>query len=125
MPHPYFVPVNPTFSRIAQRSGVSSSMSTLIVFPLMLMLAMACPFIGLIHREDQAEIWTGRLNHSNQENSFATWRIIDRPVLPYAEPAARPPRLSATFRPKADPLGCSSPREHDNKEGPRGRGETH
>ena len=36
MPHPYFVPVSPTFSRMAHSRGVSGSTSTLTSFPLML-----------------------------------------------------------------------------------------
>jgi hypothetical protein len=34
MPQPYLVPVNPTFSRITHRSGVSGSTSTLCDWPL-------------------------------------------------------------------------------------------
>ena len=44
MPQPYLVPVSPTFSRIAQSSGVSASTSTLIVLPLIVRLAIAFPF---------------------------------------------------------------------------------
>src|SRR5579872_5014514 len=52
MPQPYLVPVRPTFSRIAQSSGVSGSTSTLIDFPLIVRFAIAIPwFISSIHRE--------------------------------------------------------------------------
>jgi ABC-type uncharacterized transport system permease subunit len=46
MPHPYLVPVSPTFSRIAQRSGVSSSTSTLIDLPLIVRFAIAYPLLA-------------------------------------------------------------------------------
>jgi hypothetical protein len=46
MPHPYFVPVSPTFSLIAQSSGVSSSTSTLIVLPLIVRFAIAYPLLA-------------------------------------------------------------------------------
>ena len=46
MPHPYFVPVSPTFSRIAQSSGVSSSTSTLIDLPLIVRFAIAYPLFA-------------------------------------------------------------------------------
>src|SRR5437899_7200832 len=68
MPHPYLVPVSPTFSRIAQRSGVSSSTSTLIVLPLMLRFAIAYPLIGPIHRVSAAAIWTGRAHLFKSRN---------------------------------------------------------
>src|SRR6201996_2695276 len=52
MPQPYLVPGRPTFSRIAQSSGVSGSTSTLIDFPLIVRFAIAIPwFISSIHRE--------------------------------------------------------------------------
>src|SRR3954463_16698621 len=55
MPHPYLVPVSPTFSRIAQRSGVSSSTSTLIDLPLIVRFAIAYPLLAQsIHRESCA-----------------------------------------------------------------------
>src|SRR6266436_2105232 len=45
MPHPYLVPVSPTFSLIAQSSGVSSSTSTLIALPLIVRFAIAFPCV--------------------------------------------------------------------------------
>src|SRR5260370_675013 len=50
MPHPYLVPVSPTFSLIAHSSGVSSSTSTSIVLPLIVRLAIAVPFVSPIHQ---------------------------------------------------------------------------
>src|ERR1700756_1471044 len=43
MPQPYLVPVSPTFSLIAQSSGVSGSTSTLTDFPLIVRFAIAIP----------------------------------------------------------------------------------
>ena len=40
MPQPYLVPVRPTFSRIAQSSGVSGSTSTFKALPLIVRLAI-------------------------------------------------------------------------------------
>src|SRR5260370_14887712 len=48
MPHPYLVPVSPTFSLIAQRSGVSASTSTSIVLPLIVRFAIAFPCVDSI-----------------------------------------------------------------------------
>src|SRR5207249_8472062 len=39
-PHPYFVPVRPTFSRMTHSRGVSASTCTSRTLPLMLSLAM-------------------------------------------------------------------------------------
>src|SRR6516165_4442963 len=50
MPQPYFVPVSPTFSRIAQSSGVSGSTSIVKVLPFILRFAIAYPLIGPIHQ---------------------------------------------------------------------------
>ncbi len=50
MPQPYLVPVRPTFSLIAQSSGVSGSTSTLTDFPLIVRFAIAIPLISPIHR---------------------------------------------------------------------------
>src|SRR6266567_9280317 len=50
MPQPYLVPVRPTFSRIAQSSGVSGSTSTSKVLPLIVRFAIAYPLISPIHR---------------------------------------------------------------------------
>src|SRR5260221_6294398 len=50
MPQPYLVPVRPIFSRIAQSSGVSGSMSTLNALPLIVRFAIAFPLIWLILR---------------------------------------------------------------------------
>jgi hypothetical protein len=44
------VPVSPTFSLIAQSSGVSGSTSTLTDFPLIVRFAIAIPLMSLIHR---------------------------------------------------------------------------
>jgi hypothetical protein len=41
MPHPYFVPVNPTTSLIAQSSGIFGSTSTVWVLPLILSVSEA------------------------------------------------------------------------------------
>jgi hypothetical protein len=43
MPQPYLVPVSPTFSRIAQSSGVSGSTSIVKDFPLIVRFAIAIP----------------------------------------------------------------------------------
>src|SRR6202161_4758360 len=51
MPQPYLVPVRPTFSRIAQSSGVSGSTSTLSDFPLIVRFAIANPLFSSVHRE--------------------------------------------------------------------------
>src|SRR5476649_1201102 len=59
IPQPYLVPVRPTFSRIAQSSGVSASTSTSNALPLIVRLAIAFPllvqpvgrsFVGSTHR---------------------------------------------------------------------------
>src|SRR5882724_7661223 len=49
MPQPYFVPVRPIFSRIAQSSGVSGSTSTSIDFPL-IEVCHRDPLVSSIHR---------------------------------------------------------------------------
>src|SRR6201987_664818 len=72
MPQPYFVPVSPTFSRIAHNSGVSGSTSIVKVLPFIVRFAIADPLIGPIHRLDFAgrvvrENWNG----SNQYSALA------------------------------------------------------
>src|SRR4051812_49574023 len=81
MPQPYFVPVSPTFSRIAQSSGVSSSTSTLIVLPLIVRLAIAVPFISSIHRLNQDAMLLRNWSSSNQEYALGRRKKIDRLVL--------------------------------------------
>src|SRR6266436_4134139 len=50
MPQPYLVPVSPTFSLIAQSSGVSCSTSTSIVLPLIVRFAIAFHLLGSIQQ---------------------------------------------------------------------------
>src|SRR5437899_2392759 len=115
MPHPYLVPVNPTFSRIAQRSGVSFSTSTLTVLPLILRFAIAFPLIGPIHRLGLREWWTGSWHSSNQEYGFAARKIIGGPVFPRALVPV-PARLSATFQPPGRSTRLPLASGHINKE---------
>src|SRR6267142_1813597 len=95
MPHPYFVPVSPTFSLIAQSSGVSSSTSTLIVLPLIVRFAIACPLFKFNSPIEPGRCWPAIWNSSNQENAFAHRMKVDPPVLRGRVPAAW---LSCPFR---------------------------
>src|SRR6266481_3557092 len=98
MPQPYFVPVSPMFSRIAQSSGVSGSTSTSIVLPLIVRFAIFGPLDGLeplLERDVVAESETVQIKNPRlmrREQSSGSG------VAPDA-------RLSATF-----PAGTRSPR---------------
>src|SRR5947209_3596440 len=72
MPQPYFVPVNPMFSRITQSSGVSGSTSTSIALPLIVSFAMAfslntgesCAMLYLRLKRIKRRLLDGRLEHA-------------------------------------------------------------
>src|SRR5258707_5754581 len=56
-PQPYLVPVSPTCSRIAHRSGVSGSTCTSRILPLTLSLAMSVlPLVAAPRTRDRAVI---------------------------------------------------------------------
>src|SRR4029078_11450804 len=71
MPQPYLVPVRPTFSLIAQSSGVSGSTSMLTGFPLIVRFAIAIPFllVRFINRA-HPKVERGGRRTSIQEDAF-------------------------------------------------------
>src|SRR5215475_5280033 len=72
MPQPYLVPVSPTFSRIAQSSGVSGSTSTVKDLPLIVRFAIAIPFHWSIHQWTREAICPPKLSGSNQESALVS-----------------------------------------------------
>src|ERR1700694_1451541 len=76
MPQPYLVPVSPTFSRIAQSSGVSSSTSTVIDLPLIVRFAIAYPLLAQSIERAVGQCWPAIWNSSNQEYASAKGRKL-------------------------------------------------
>src|SRR6478736_8494860 len=101
MPQPYFVPVRPAFSRIAQSRGVSGSTSSVKVFPLIVRSAIASPLIGPIHRLDSAAQCVRQIGKVQINSPRGSRRRFPPRAL-----AARLGATSTGFR--AEPIGTES-----------------